>query len=51
MKKLSLLIEKKREEVHEAIDMYGINDCRTLVKSQELDKLMAMEQKRRLMEC
>lgn len=45
MKNLNLEVEEKRIEVYEFIDMYGVNDSRTLIKSQELDKLILIIQK------
>lgn len=44
---LYLLIERKRAEMYEAIDTYGISDFRTVKKSKELDKLVAIEQRRK----
>lgn len=48
MRDILILIEKKRAEMYEAMDTYGFNDDKTIKVSQELDKLVAMEQKRRL---
>lgn len=45
MGRLLLLIEKKRAELHEAMDVYGIRDSRVLAISQELDKIISVEQK------
>lgn len=45
---LNLLIERKRAEMYAAIDTYGISDFRTVKKSKELDKLVVIEQRRKL---
>lgn len=48
MGRILLLIEKKRFELNKAIEMFGINDYRVLIKSEELDKLITIEQRMRL---
>ncbi|WP_420022604.1 aspartyl-phosphate phosphatase Spo0E family protein [Clostridium intestinale] len=42
------IIERKRRSLHKSINMYGISDNRVLTKSRELDKLILIEQRRRL---
>lgn len=37
-------LEKLRSKMHECINKYGICDKRTLMASQKLDKLVALEQ-------
>lgn len=34
------MFEKVRAELHDYIDKYGLNDERTIEKSQELDRIM-----------
>ncbi|WP_084765064.1 aspartyl-phosphate phosphatase Spo0E family protein [Clostridium intestinale] len=48
MRKVLSIIERKRRSLHKAMDMYGISDNRVLTKSIELDKLILIEQRRRL---
>lgn len=37
-------MEQIRAELHEYIEKYGLMDLRTIQKSQELDKLIVLEQ-------
>lgn len=48
MSRLDNLIVIKRRVMHKYIDLYGLSDARTIKKSQELDKLMAVKQRRLL---
>ena len=48
MGRLLFLIEKKRNELNKSIEKFGINDYRVLLKSEELDKLITIEQRMRL---
>ncbi|ERK30081.1 MULTISPECIES: aspartyl-phosphate phosphatase Spo0E family protein [Clostridium] len=48
MGRILLLIEKKRFELNKAIEIFGINDYRVLIISEELDKLITIEQRMRL---
>jgi len=48
MSRLDSLIFIKRMVMHDYIDLYGLNDARTIRKSQELDKLIAIKQRRML---
>jgi hypothetical protein len=43
--KLNALIQKYRKELHETIDKYGLDHKLTIEKSQELDKLVAEQQR------
>ena len=39
-------MKELREKLHEAIDEYGLTDERTVAISQELDKVVCLEQRK-----
>ena len=39
-------MKELREKLHEAIDEYGLTDKRTVAISQELDKVVCLEQRK-----
>ena len=39
-------MKELREKLHQAIDKYGISDERTIAISQELDKVVCLEQRK-----
>lgn len=43
--KLNTLIKKHRKELHETIDKYGLDHKLTIEKSQQLDELVAEQQR------
>jgi len=47
LERLDYLINEKRAEMYEYIKLYGLKDVRTLKKSQELDKLIAIKNRRK----
>lgn len=48
MSRLDNLIVLKRTVMHKYIDLYGLSDARTIRKSQELDHLIDIKQRRML---